>query len=272
MLASVAQLDRALASGAKGFGFNSRRAHRLPGRQFKLKGRHRPFMLQAKRKISKRELKQDALITSYMKATTFYGENKKNISIGLTIAVVLIIVSVVYINNRNANNEKATTDLGKVYQYFDSGQYQLAIDGVPQQNIVGLKSIVEEYGSTPSGEMAKFYLANAYFQLGKIDKAMTQFEDFSPGGEILAASRLAGIAACHEAKGNWKEAAGNFEKASTNHEPDAEAAENLNNAARNYALAGDKEKALTLYKKLKKNYPTTTFARDADRYIAQLSV
>ncbi len=229
-------------------------------------------MLQAKKKISKRELKQDALITSYMKATTFYEENKKNIGVGLTIAVVLIIASVVYVNNRNANNDKATTDLGKIYQYFDGGQLQLAIDGIPQQNIVGLKSIVEEYGNTPSGEMARFYLANAYFQLGKIDEALNEFEDFSPSGEILTASRLAGIAACHEAKGQWKEAAANFEKASTKYAPDAGAAENLNNAARNYALAGEKEKALSLYKKLKKNYPTTTFARDADRYIAQLSV
>ena len=229
-------------------------------------------MLQAKRKISKRELKQDALITSYMKATTFYEENKKNIGVGLTIAVVLIVASVVYVNNRSANNDKATTDLGKVYQHFDGGQYQLAIDGIPQQNIVGLKSIVEEYGSTPSGEMARFYLANSYFQLGKFDEALKEFEDFSPSGEILGASRLAGIAACYEAKGNWIEAAETFEKASTKYASIPGAAENLNNAASNYAFAGEKAKALTLFKKLKKNYPTTTFARDADRYIAQLSV
>jgi hypothetical protein len=46
----------------------------------------------------------------------------------------------------------------------------------------------------------------------------------------------------------------------------------LNNAARNYALAGDKAKAIELYKRLKKNFPTTTFGREADRYVAQLSV
>ena len=229
-------------------------------------------MLQAKRKITKRELKQDALITTYMKATTFYEQNKKNISIGLTSAVVLIIAIVVYVNNRNANNEKATTDLGKIYQYYDSGQYQLAIDGVPEKNIPGLKSIVENYESTPSGEMARFYLANAYFILGKHDEALKEFEDFSPKGELLTISRLSGIAGCYEAKRDWRNAAEYFEKAAISDAKDISAAENLSYAARNYALAGDKEKALSLYKKLKKNYPTTTFAREADRYIAQLSV
>ena len=229
-------------------------------------------MVQAKRKISKREMKQDALITSYMKATTLYEENKKNIGIGITIVAVLIIGAIVYVNNRNADSEKATTDLGKIYQYFDNGQYQLAVDGIPQQNIAGLKTIVEEYGGTRSGEMARFYLANAYLHLGKTDEALKELEDFSPKGEILAVSRLAGIAACYEAKGQWRDAGEYFEKASTKYAKDPSAAENLNNAAHAYSLAGDKEKALALYKKLKANYPTTTFARDADRFIAQLSV
>lgn len=229
-------------------------------------------MLQAKKKITKRELKQDALITSYMKATSFYETHKKNIGIAVTAVVVVIIAVVVYVNNRNSNNEKATTSLGKVYQYYDGGQYQLAVDGNPQQNILGLKAIVEEYGNSPSGELAKFYLANSYYQLGKYDEALKQFEDCSPSGEVLVVSRLAGIAACYESTGQWKDAAENYEKAAAKFAKDPNAAENLNHAAWNYSLAGEKEKALSLYKKIKKDYPTSFFAREADRYIAQLSV
>jgi TolA-binding protein len=70
----------------------------------------------------------------------------------------------------------------------------------------------------------------------------------------------------------FREAASSFEKAATQYPKDVSAAENLNNAARDYGQAGDREKAIELYKRIKKNYPTTAFARDADRYIAQLSV
>lgn len=63
-----------------------------------------------------------------------------------------------------------------------------------------------------------------------------------------------------------------FERAATKYSKDVNAAENLNNAARNYGQAGEKEKAVELYKRIKKTYPTTTFAREADRFITQLTV
>jgi tetratricopeptide (TPR) repeat protein len=229
-------------------------------------------MLRPKKKISKKELKQDALITTYAQVTSFYENNKKNISIGITVFVVVVIAAVVYLKNRSENNEKAMTQLGSIHQFFDNGQYQIAIDGVPERNIAGLRSIVENYGDSNAGDIAKFYLASAYYQIGNYDEALKYFEDCSLSDELLAVSRLSGIGCCYEAKGMHRDAAAYFEKAATKNTKDINAAENLNNAARNYVLAGDKEKALDLYKRLKKNYSTTSFGRDADRYIVQLSV
>jgi tetratricopeptide (TPR) repeat protein len=229
-------------------------------------------MLQPKKKISKKEMKEDALITSYVKATTFYEENKKNFNIGITALIVIVAAGFFFVKNRNADNEKATTELAKVYSYYDNGQYQNAIDGVRERNIVGLKAIADEYGGTRAGSMAKLYLGNCYYALGKFSDALKEYEDFSPDGELLTVSRYAGISSCNEALGNYKDAAEGFEKAATKYANDLNAAENFNAAARNYASAGMKEQALELYKKIKKNYPTTTFAREADRHIAKLSV
>ncbi len=229
-------------------------------------------MLRPKKKISKRELKQDTLVTTYVTVTTFYDTYKKQISIGVTALVVLIIASVVFLKNRTENNDRAMTQLGEVFQYYDNGQYQVAIDGVPERNVAGLKSIVENYGGTTSGHLARFYLANAYFQLGNYDEALKNYEDFSSSDELLAVSRLSGIGECYEAKGMHKEAAESFEQAATKYPKDAATAENLNNAARNFGQAGDKEKAIELYKRLKKNFPVSSYAREADRFIAELSV
>jgi len=229
-------------------------------------------MLRPKKKITKRELKEDALVTWYVKLTSFYEKHKKNISIGITVLALVIIAAVVFVKNRIDNNERAMVQLGAVHALFDSGQYQAAIDGVPERNIPGLKSIVENYGSSTSGELARFYLANACYHLGRYDEALNHFEEFSTGDEMLVVSRYAGIAECYEAKGVYKEAAEYFEKAATKNSKDINAAENLNNAARNFGLIGDREKAIELYKRLKKNYPTSVYAREADRFIMQLSV
>jgi len=229
-------------------------------------------MLRPKKKISKRELKQDALVTTYAEITSFYEKHKKNISMAFTAFVVVVIASVVFLKNRSENNEKAMTQLGSIFQFYDNGQYQAAIDGVPERNIAGLRSIVENYGNSQAGDIAKFYLASAYYQTGNFDEALKYFEESSPSDELLAVSRYSGIGCCYEAQGKHREAAESFEKAATKNTKDVSAAENLNSAARNYVQAGDKEKALELYKRLKKNYSTTSYGRDADRYIAQLSV
>ena len=229
-------------------------------------------MLRPKKKLSKREMKQDALVTTYVRATTFYETNKKSISIAITVLVVAVFAVVIYMKNRSDNNEKAITQLGLVYQFYDAGQYQTALDGIPEKNVPGLRSIVENYGNSRTGDVARFYLANALYNTGAYDEALRQFEECSPSDPLIDASRLAGIAACQEAKGEHRKAAEYFEKAATKHGKDINAAENLNNAARNYGQAGEKEKAIELYKRIKKNYPTTTFAREADRFIARLTV
>jgi tetratricopeptide (TPR) repeat protein len=229
-------------------------------------------MLTPKKKISRKELKEDALVTSYVKATTFYEEHKRWISIGVTAVAVLAITLIVYGKNRADNNVSASTELGNIYPLFDSGQFQLAVDGVPERNIKGLKSIVDEFGNSEAGDIARFYLASACYQLGKYDEALDQFKRCSVADETLEISRLSGIASAYEAKGMPKDAAEYFEKAALKNGKDPGAAENLNAAARNYARAGEKEKALDLLRKLKKTYPATTFGREADREIAALSL
>jgi len=229
-------------------------------------------MLTPKKKISKKELKEDALVKSYVKVTQLYNENRRLISYVTGAVIILVIALVVYGRNRAASNVGASTALGSVYQLFDNGQYQLAIDGIPERNVKGLRSIVDDYGNSNAGEIARFYLANAYYNLGKYQDALDQFKKFSPSDETLEISRLSGIGCCYEALGMRKDAAVSFEKAADKDPKSPGCAENISNAARNYAAAGQKDEALVLLKKLKKEFPATSYGRDADREIAALSL
>jgi len=229
-------------------------------------------MLKPKRKIVKKELKQDALISTYAKIVNFYETNKKYISIGLVVVVLSVLGVVAYLNNQTTNNEKASADLAKVVPFFDAGNYRLAVDGAPEMNVSGLKAIVENFGGTTAGNHARFYLASALFHLGEYDQALEEFSSFDGLGDVLQVSRLAGMAACYEAKKDFRNAAEQYERAGSLFGTDVFAPENLSHAARNFALSGDKEKAIELYEKVKKNHPTTAFGRDADRHISQLSV
>jgi len=234
-------------------------------------------MLKPKKKITKKEIKQDTLITAYANVTSFYDQNKKYISYALTALVAIIVGIFIYSNNRRANNEKAATELGKVFSIYDGAatnvqQFRAAIDGHPERGIMGLKSIVDNYGSTKSGEIARLYLANAYLNLGQFEEALRQYDSFGGSDRLMKASALAGMGSCYEAKGEYEKAASSFEKASGTITNNFNTPDYLNSAARCYGLAGEKERALAIFKRIKKEYPTSTYAREAERYLSQFSL
>jgi TolA-binding protein len=72
-------------------------------------------------------------------------------------------------------------------------------------------------------------------------------------------------------KGDFSHAASYFEKAASKNMSLMQAPENLQRAAMNYAAAGEKEKAVELLQTLKKEFPTSPYARDVDRFIAEYS-
>jgi tetratricopeptide (TPR) repeat protein len=228
-------------------------------------------MLRAQKKISKRELKRDPLIDSYTRATNFYDEHRRTIGFAIVAVVVLVVAGFIYMNNQKESDERAATALGSIYGSFDAGQYRIAIDGVPERGLQGLRSIVENHGSTTSGNIARFLLASALYKLGEYEEALKEFDRYSPANDFFAASRFSGMAACHEALGRHAKAGELYERAAR-YKGDINAAENLNHAARNYAQAGNKGKALELYKTLKKDHPASTYAREVDRHITELSI
>jgi tetratricopeptide (TPR) repeat protein len=225
-------------------------------------------MLTPKKKISKREIKEDKLVTTYFEATSWYEQNKKTVSTVFTGLVVVIVAAIIIRNNIASSNEKATSEFAKVMRYYDDGNYEAAINGVPQENVRGLQAVVNDYGSSKSGTFAKFYLANAYFSTGKYDKALELYLDVNLNEDLLQGSALAGAGACYEAKGNSASAAMYYEKAAMIGKGNTQAPEHLQHAAMNFAASGNKTKAIDLLKKIKKDYPTSPLAREIDRYIA----
>lgn len=228
-------------------------------------------MLKAKKKITQKEVQHDKFTTNYYSAQDWYSNNKKNVNLATGIITLLIIASIFYYNNLNANNETSSSELSKLTTFIDNNQYQQAINGVPEKNIRGLLSIVENDGSSSSGNLAKFYLANAYYSTGEFQTALDLYEDVDVDGDIIESSRLSGIAACNEALGNFNDAAKYYEKSSAYNKNDPSIAENLLKAGIMYGKSGDNYRATDLFERIKKDFTNSPEAREIDRYIAEYS-
>jgi tetratricopeptide (TPR) repeat protein len=220
------------------------------------------------KKISRKKVKEDKLVTYYSKTLEFYEKFQTKIIIAVGVLAVIILALVFFSNKMEQDNLEATTQLARVLPIYETGNYQEAIDGRVGTNIVGLKSIVEEYGSTDQGEIAKIYLANANYYLGNIDAALEYYSDYSGGDALFKAAALAGEASCYAANGNKEKAADYYARAAKISDNNAANAEYLLKSGINYIEVGKSEEAKEVLEKIKSDYASSSFVTNANRYLA----
>jgi len=225
-------------------------------------------MIYKKKKLSKKEIKEDKLVSFMFKIEHYYEKYKSKLMLYGGILIVAIAAAYFYINKQDELNNRASLELSRIMDIFDSGSYLEAIEGRQGTNIIGLKRIVEEYGSTDNGETAKIYLANAYSYLGNYEKAFKYYEDYSGSIDIYKASALAGMAGYYAAKNEYKKAADLYKNAANIVEVNAQNPDYLFNSALNYFNAGDKDEARILFEKIKEDYGTSNARREVDKYLA----
>ena len=227
-------------------------------------------MLTKKKKLSKKEIKEDKLVSFYYKAYGFFDENKTRVIIYAGALVVLIVAAVLYVNYRNQQNQLASFELSKVMPVYDQGSYLEAIEGKAGSDVMGLKKIVAEYGSTEAGETAKIYLANSYNRLGKSDEALKYYESYDGNISIFKAAALAGEAGYYESNKQYEKAADLYKKAAHVSENNVLNPDYLLYAGIDYLNADKQEDAKQMFDSIKKNYESSPASMQVNRYLAQV--
>jgi tetratricopeptide (TPR) repeat protein len=227
-------------------------------------------MLQKKKKLSRKEIKEDKLVSFFYKSQSLFEENKnKLMTYGLVLAAVIIGVYF-YLNQKKDDNMEASNALAKVMKIYDSGSYLEAIEGIQGGDVIGLKAIVEKYGSTENGETAKIYLANAYSYLGKYDEAIKYYEDYGGSIDYMKAASLSGKAGYYASKSEFAKAADLYKEAAGIAPSNGENPDYLLNSGINYFNAGNFDQAKVVFDKLKEDFQSSASTREADKYIAML--
>ncbi|HEX7356378.1 MAG TPA: tetratricopeptide repeat protein [Ignavibacteriaceae bacterium] len=228
-------------------------------------------MLTKKKKLSRKEIKEDKLVEFYYKSQSYFEENKNRIFTYLGVIAIVIIAVILYMNYRSGQNQEAGEHLSQAMNLYDTGDFLGAIEGKKDVKMLGLKEIVAEYGSTENGETAKIYLANSYANLGKPDDAFKYYEDYSGDIDIYKAASLAGQAGYYAFKNEYEKAAELYMQASKVSKTDVMNSDYMFRAAVNYFNAGDKDQAKNLLKTIKDEYKTSAVYAQVDKYLTQLN-
>lgn len=195
----------------------------------------------------------------------YYNRNKNQILI-ITGAIVVIIVGIVLFTSKRASqNEEAAVTLSKIKATYEAGNFQAAINGDSLGN-KGLLFIVDEYGSSENGEMAKILLANSYYGLRDFQNALKYYDDFGGSNKLSKVAAISGIASVKEAQNDFISAGKEFERAANYDKENPFRDEYLFYAGRAFTLGNDKTSAKRIFDQLKSDFPKSKYITQSQRY------
>ena len=223
-------------------------------------------MLKPKKKLLKKEVKEDKFVKTAMQAKNMLEENYSTVMfivIGI-FAIIAIISFLTYINKEKV--EKANALLGQAQLEFQNFNYMKARQFVDR--------LIEEYDGKDAAAQGRLLLANLDFQENKYEDAKENYKEFIDsygGSNNILASGYAGYAACLEHEGLYEEAAENFETAWKKAPRFIEAPGYLYLAGLNYSKAGDRQYAQELFNRIIQDYSDSDKAEDAKIQLIMLA-
>jgi tetratricopeptide (TPR) repeat protein len=209
-----------------------------------------------KNKASQTETEVDVAIS---KTEAFVENNKKRFFWGAIIIVAVVLVVSVWNWYNSGRNSKAQDEIYSAQFLFEAGQYDEAL--------ASFEDVIDSYGSTKTGNLAKAYAGLCNKELKNYDAAINYLKEFSGSDMLIAPAIEAALGDCYVETADYAKAVKCFEKAATATNNEAFSPLYLKKAGLAYEAMGDKEGALKAYNAIKTNWLQTSVGQDIDKYI-----
>jgi len=224
--------------------------------------------------VQNKDNKQEDNLTEVESALTkseqFIEDNQKILSIVIGAAVVIVAAYLGFTKLYIQPKEKAAQEeMFFAEQYFEKDSFNLAING--DGTNPGFLDIIDDYGMTPAGELANYYVGISYLHMGQYEDALEYLNNFSTDDLVLAPILEGAKGDCYAELDEPEKAISAYKKASSL-ENEFTTPIYLMKAGQLMETQGEYDDALEVYDQIKKDFPTSTEARTIDKYIARVEI
>lgn len=223
-------------------------------------------------KLKDEHMEQDVLIEYSSRFLHFY-RNNKGVVIGTGIGLVLSIALVIgYVVWSIQQEDEAQILLGQAEEYFMMGELQLALEGNDEPFEPGFIQIADNYPRTRAGNLATYYAAVVYFELGEYDNALSYIERFSHPEGVMGVTPVSFHASILSELNRYEEAGEKFLEAAEWTENESMTPYNLIEAAISFEAAGASTRAVDVLDRIIEEYPNSPQVSEAERLKGRLVV
>lgn len=203
------------------------------------------------------------------KTEQFIDKNKKAI---IYVAIGIVAVVGLFLGFKHGysapREQKASVALFKGEQYFAKDNYEQALNG-NGADYIGFEKIIDSYGSTKAGNLAKAYAGISYFRMGNNESALKHLKSFKAKDDMVSPSVIGLIGDCYVNMGNVKEGITYFERAAAQADNNVVSPTYLKKAGIAYENLERYGDAVKAYTKIKEKYSASMEAMDIDKYITR---
>jgi len=203
----------------------------------------------------------------------FFERNRNTIIYAALVIGALIAAYFIYQTFVKQPAERdAAASMEQAQIQFERDSFSLALAN-PGQGGLGFLEIIDEYGSTEAGNLANYYAAVSYLNLGQHEAALTFAKDFDASGRLLPAMKYGIIGDSESELGNTDAAISAYESAiSAAGENFVTGGYYLNKLGLLLRSSGRNEEALAAFRRLKTDFGQSPEAASADKYITMLEM
>ena len=131
------------------------------------------------------------------------------------------------------------------------------------------EAIIDQYGNTKPGNLAKAYAGICYAKLGQYDQALENLKSFDASDDMISPAIIGLIGDCYVNMDNAKEGVTYFEKAANAADNEVISPIYLKKAGIAYESMQQYNDAVKVYTQIKEKYFNSMEAADIDKYIAR---
>ncbi len=204
------------------------------------------------------------------KTEQFLEDNYKALLIGLGVVVLLVALFWLYRIYLNKRNDEAQAQIFQAERYLGMDSVKLALHG--DGNYPGFLDIVNDYGSTNAGNLARYGAGICYLHLGEYEEAISYLEKYSRKDKMIASIAIGATGDAYVELGDTKKGISKYLEA-------AEYAGNsfntplfLMKAGQLYELENNYSEALSIYERIRDEYPESNEGTTIDKYISRVKV
>lgn len=219
-------------------------------------------------------VEQEGISTAVNKTELFFEENARKMI--YTLLGLLIVGALVYGYRAlivQPRAERAAEMISQAQARFDAENpdFELSLNG--DANGAGFLEVIEQYGSTPSGNLAKHYAGICYLRAGDLENAHNYLSKFSavkglPGAIVNAQNLgLQGDVAVEQQE--YAKAVKFYNKAVKAADNNYTAPLYLRKAGLAELAQGNKAKAAEYFQQILTSYPMSNEAREAEKLLGR---